>query len=68
MKPESTAPQSQPETKPLPKLAQIAVRELQKNMNAAMFEIATESATALGLDPNLWEFDLRTLTFVKKET
>lgn len=61
------APKQQPEIKPLPKLAQIAMRELQKNMNAALMEIVQESATTLGLDVNAWEFDMQRLVFVEKQ-
>jgi hypothetical protein len=56
------------ETKALPKLAQIAVRELQKSFDAAMDEVIGESATVLGVSPkDGWQFDARSLTFVREK-
>lgn len=56
------------ETRPLPKLAQIAVRELQKNFDAAMEEIVNESGASLRVYPkDGWQFDARSLTFVREK-
>jgi hypothetical protein len=53
------------ERRPLPKLAMIAVRELQKNADAAMQEIVIAAGEALCLEPAEWQFDPQTLSFVK---
>jgi hypothetical protein len=66
MKPETTSGAAH-ESKALPALAQIAVRELNKNMNTAMDEIITESMTVLGLTPDKWQFNLQTMQFDPKQ-
>lgn len=55
------------ETKPLNKLAQIALRELNKNIAASMQEVLEIAAAADGIDPkDGWRFDAQAGQWARK--
>lgn len=63
-----TAPKEpkDPETKPWPRLAVVAAQiELERN-GKVMNEIVQEAANHLGLNPEEWNVDVRSFTFVRK--
>jgi hypothetical protein len=52
------------EVKPLPKLAVVALRELQTNINKATDEVIAESAELLGITPDQgWQYNAQALRF-----
>lgn len=53
------------ERKPLNKLALIAFREVQKPFAAAVQEIVEAAAEVDGIDPKEWQFDMKSLSWVK---
>jgi hypothetical protein len=56
------------ERKELPKLAQIALREISKNTDNAVNEVVGEAGKVLGINPSEgWQFDANTLSFVRPE-
>lgn len=56
-----------PESKPLNKLAILALRELNKTHAATVQEILEAAADADGIDPKAgWRFDMQTVAWVKQ--